>query len=239
MERWRNSVNVHRRLLGPTPRARRRARGTFPCLSLSPARRKSESPDPASPPSHTDAQRLGSRPKKNGMNGTKPVGYIIDIQRIDPNEPLAPRRNSAASLVRYGWLLKYLSVGQVLQPARVRARLCQPQPSPETPPCELPCLANSASGRLPRPAGQLFQWQLRQVLAICIAVKRSIGVRHGIGNHFNLADLELGAGSVVLRRFFPAQEVADQRRGGPVGNHARFDHMAEIDKLLSQDGLPR
>src|SRR5258708_2025386 len=58
---------------------------------------------------------------------------------------------------------------------------------------------------------QALQGEFRQVLAVGVTVERRVEVGAGVGDHLDLADLELGARSVVRAGLHPAEEVADER----------------------------
>jgi len=62
-------------------------------------------------------------------------------------------------------------------------------------------------------------------------VERRVEVGAGVRNHLDLADVELGARSVMRPGLLPAEEIADEGcRQILVGNHAVFDDMANIDQ---------
>ena len=80
--------------------------------------------------------------------------------------------------------------------------------------------------------GKGGQIDLRQVLAIRVAVEGTIDVGAGVGDHLDLADLELGAGSIALAQLLAAEVVADDGRGQAlVGDQAIVDRVAEVDQL--------
>ena len=80
-------------------------------------------------------------------------------------------------------------------------------------------------------AGKLFQPEPGEVDAVGVAVEGRIEVGAGVGDHLDLADVELGAGCVSLARGLAGEVIADDRRGQAfVGNETVFDGMAEIDE---------
>ena len=82
-----------------------------------------------------------------------------------------------------------------------------------------------------REVRELLQRQFGEVLAVGEAVERRVEVGAGVGDHLDLADVELGAGGVDLPRRFARQEVAHERGGQPlVGHHPAFDDVAHVDQ---------
>src|ERR1700682_1529749 len=62
-------------------------------------------------------------------------------------------------------------------------------------------------------------------------MERTIEVRARVGNHLDLANLELRARSVMPLRFFAAEKVTDDRRRQTfVSDQAMLDRVAEIDE---------
>src|SRR5436190_9502215 len=123
------------------------------------------------------------------MNGTRKIGCVINVKRVNADE----RGTSVA------------------QPLRGRAREKRmPFEILVCPPMLVPACSNDYSfstnlslceeffpdGSLPGRYAhdhrvevcELFQWQLRQVQAVGVAMKRRVNVRSGVGDHLDFAD---------------------------------------------------
>ena len=177
-----------------------------------------------------DDRDLGAQQRR--MHRAGEVLDVVDVERVDPDQRRARlTRYSAASPVRKGIARRGSAACPSARPSR-----CGPAPpcpagrAPRTHPARCRGL-----GRAPDhdglQIGQRLERQLRQVLAVGVAVERRVDVGAGVGHHLDLADLELDPGGVARARGLPAQEVADDRpREAGVGRHAVLDGVAEIQE---------
>ncbi len=176
--------------------------------------------------------------QKNGVNRAPQILDIIDVVRIDSDQ------RGSTVCQKEGRVF-----GQERMPLEILRRVPVPGPA-----CfdqhglarEIFCgrkardndcllvLARYFDGGEVR---ELLQFQLRQVLAIRIAVKRRIQIGPGIRHHLDLADLKLGSRRVVFPGGFTAQVVADDRGGKAfVGDEAVLDGVTEVDQSSGECG---
>jgi hypothetical protein len=88
----------------------------------------------------------------------------------------------------------------------------------------------------PAQVGHGDQRESGEVEPVGIAVRRCIQVGAGAGDHVDPADVELGAGRVVVARRFAAEVVSDLGSRQPgIGRHPVVDDVAEVDKCPCHD----
>ena len=72
---------------------------------------------------------------------------------------------------------------------------------------------------------------MRQIFALRVTMEGTVQIGARVGDHLNLADVELGAWGVMLTRLLATEVVADDGRGQTfVSDHAVFNGMAEVEQ---------
>src|SRR6185369_5739195 len=92
----------------------------------------------------------------------------------------------------------------------------------------LPRLANDDTWNV----GDRLEHEFGEIRAVRISVERTVEICAGVGDHVDPPDLEGRTVVIICGGTLALPEVADMRpRQAFVGDHAVFDHMAEVDDL--------
>ena len=171
------------------------------------------------------------------MNGTRSIVDRIDVKRIDADEgdagvdELLGERTSEVRMVFEIAVGPPVRVPPGMEKESFAAQGCKIER--QTIDRALATIVEPNDNAVE--VRERFEFELRKIIALGVAMKRRIEIGSGIRDHFDFADLEFGSRRIFRSGCFAAEIIANDRGGQTfVGNHTVLDGMAEVDEVAGR-----